>query len=140
VSDSFNGKQVGFLSTFNNTVTAAQAFPSGNGNADLMPGFNLEMWGVATSHPATDPGNGNFVYQRFQRGIMMYDAGAKTTQAVLLADYFKDIITGVNVPSDLASAAGQSPFYNQYNDGLPNGLNQPAQLPNTNLQFAFDPQ
>jgi hypothetical protein len=140
VPDSFNGKQVNFLTAFNNTVTLAEAFPSGNPNPDLLPGFNLEMWGVPTSHPAPDPSNGNFIYQRFQRGIMMYDAASKGTQAVLLADYFKAIITGVNVPPDLASAASQSPFYNQYNDSQPNGLNQPGQLPNTNMQFAFDPE
>ncbi len=140
VPDSFNGKPVNFLATFNNTVTVAQAFPSGTPNLSLLPGLDLEIWGAVISHPATDPNNGNFIYLRFQRGIMMYDATAKITQAVLLADYFKALITGSNVPSDLATAAQQSPFYNQYNDGMPNGLNQPALLPGTNMQFAFDPE
>ncbi|MFI5266478.1 MAG: hypothetical protein ACHQ7M_03780 [Chloroflexota bacterium] len=136
----FNGKPVNFLSTFNNTVTLAQAFPTGNPNPALLPSFDLEMWGAVTSHPAADPNNPNFVYQRFQRGIMMFDASANSTQSVLLADFFKAIITGVNIPPDLATTAQQSNFYNQYNDGMPSGLNQPGSLANSNLQFAFDPE
>jgi hypothetical protein len=138
--NTFNGKPVNFLSTFNNTVTLAEAFPSGNGNPGLLPGFDLEMVGAVTSHPTADPNNGNFIYLRFQRAMMMYDAAANATQTVLLADYFKAIITGVNLPTDLAAAAQQSNFYSQYNNGMPNGLNQPALLPNTNMQFAFDPE
>lgn len=36
--------------------------------------------------------------------------------------------------------AQNSSFYKQYNDSLPNGTNNPALLPGTNMQFAFDPQ
>ncbi len=70
----------------------------------------------------------------------MYDASSHATQGMLLADYFKDILTGTNVPPDLASQAQGSKFYQQYNDGQPNGLNQPSLLDSTNLQFAFDPE
>ena len=122
--DTWNGKPVSFGSTF---------FSLPNDAA-------LELWGVPTSQPAYDPANQSFVYQRFQRGIMHYDAGCNCTQAILLADYLKSIITGVNLPADLDAQAQASPYYKQYNNAQPNGLNRPAQLPTTNMQFAFDPQ
>ncbi len=46
---------------------------------------------------------GNEIPLRFQRGVMMYDASSHATQGMLLADYFKDILTGTHVPPDLAS-------------------------------------
>ncbi|MHB8621183.1 MAG: hypothetical protein ACYDAG_16725 [Chloroflexota bacterium] len=138
--DSFNGHSTNFYTTFLSTVTLGEAFPNGNGNTSLLPGFDLEMWGAVTSHPTIDPANNNFIYLRFQRGIMMYDASTNLTQGVLLGDYFKDVITGQNIPADLNLQAQQSSFYQQYNDAMPNGLNRPALLPGTNMQYAFDPQ
>lgn len=138
--NSFNGRATNYWNTFLSTVTASQAFPSGNGDTSLLSGFDLEMWGAVTSHPVVDPANNNFIYLRFQRGIMMFDGSTNLTQGVLLADYFKAIITGNNVPPDLDLQARNSSFYHQYNDAMPNGLNNPAALPGTNMQFAFDPQ
>ena len=43
-------------------------------SGELLPGFNLQIWGAPTSKPADDPTNNNFIYQRFQRSIMHYDA------------------------------------------------------------------
>ena len=137
--DTFGGKSVNFFRTFSNTVAFQVAFPNG-GDPNLLLGIDLEMWGVPTSNPAFDPSNQNFVYQRWQRGIMHYDAGCNCTQAILLADYLKAIVTGQNLPSDLDAQAQGSPFYKQYNNAMPNGLNRPQALPNTNLMYAFDPQ
>jgi hypothetical protein len=138
--NTFNGFNVNFYNTFITTVTLNEAFPNGGGDPTLLPGFDLEVWGSVTSTPAADPHNGNFIYSRFQRGIMMFDASNGLTQGVLLADYLKAILMGRNVPTDLQQQAQGSPLYGQYNNSMPNGLNNPAGLPGTNMQFAFDPQ
>ena len=49
-------------------------------------------------------------YQRFQNGILIYDATAGTTQALPLGEYLKDILTGQNLPADLASQSATSPL------------------------------
>jgi hypothetical protein len=133
-----NGKPVNFYNTYAATVPVSAAFPNG-GDTTLLPGFNLEMWGVVTSRPSIDPANTNFIYLRWQRGIMMYDGSTNLTQGVLLADYFKAVITGNNIPPDLDLQAKSSSYYKQYNNSQPNGLNNPGLLPGTNMQFAFDP-
>src|SRR5215471_18584869 len=112
--DVVDGNQVNFFQTFNSTVTYDQAFPNGDGPESLVPLFNLQIWGAPTSKPAVDPNNHNFIYQRFQRGIMHYDASCSCTQGLLLADYVKDIITGQNLPDDLAAQAASSPLFKQY--------------------------
>ncbi|HVB97689.1 MAG TPA: hypothetical protein VNG11_08145 [Chloroflexota bacterium] len=140
VPNSFNGLPVNFLNTFQNTVSLSTAFPAGGGNPSLLFGFDLEMWGLPLSAPAADPHNSNFVFQRFQRGIMHFDNATRTTQGLLLGDYFKSIITGNNLPADLAREAAGSPFFRQYNNSEPNGLNNPGALPNTNMTNAFEPQ
>jgi hypothetical protein len=91
VPDSWNGQAVQFWSTY----TAAGG---------------SEAWGLPTSAPNPDPNNPNFVYQRFQNGILHYDANLGTTQALPLGEYLKDILTGQNLPADLASAAASSPL------------------------------
>jgi len=143
--DNFNGRQVNFFSSFNNQVTLAQAFPNGGGDTTFLQGFDLEMWGAVTSHPSVEPANNNFIYQRWQRGIMMFDGSSGLTQGVLLADYFKAVITGNNIPPDLNSQASSSTFYKQYNNCNTLGINNPTingatALPGTKLQYAFEPQ
>jgi len=100
----------------------------------------LEIWGVPTSAPALDPTNHSFVYLRWQRGVMQYDAGCNCTQGVLLADYLKAILTGKNLPADLAAEAAASPLLNQYTPAGALGLNRPAVLPNTDMTNAFEAQ
>jgi hypothetical protein len=138
--DSWNGLSVHFQETFTTTVSLQDAFPKGKAQVGLLPGLNLELWGVPISAPASDPNNGNFVYQRFQRGIMHYDKTTGVTQGLLLADYFKSIITGQNLPSDLDQAAKTSRFYRQYDASHLNWVARPDQLPNTFLAFAFERQ
>ena len=138
--DSWDGIQVNFEKTFTTTVSIMDAFPTGKPQPSLLPGINLELWGVPTSGPAIDPNNNNFVYQRFQRGIMHYDKTTGVTQGLLLADYFKSVITGQNIPPDLDAAARVSPFYRQYATTQPHWLNRPDALPGTDLTFAFERQ
>jgi hypothetical protein len=138
--NSFSGRNTNYYNSFLSTVSLGAAFPNGGGDTSLLPAMDLEMWGAVTSNPSVDPANSNFIYLRFQRGIMMFDGSTNLTQGVLLADYFKAVITGNNIPPDLDLQARNSSFYKQYNDAQPNGLNNPAVMPGTNMQFAFDPQ
>jgi hypothetical protein len=108
--DEFQGQAVRFFDTFSRTVTCDMAFPEGGCNQALLPLLNLEMWGVPTSAPEIDPDNSNFIYQRFQRGIMHYDADCACTQAILLGNYFKEILTNQGLPDDLADDASGSPL------------------------------
>jgi hypothetical protein len=87
-----------------------------------------------------DPNNYNFVYLRYQRGIMHYDATNGYTQGLLLADYLKSIMTGQNLPGDLEEQARGSQFYKQYNSAKANWVDRPDQLPGTNLAYAFERQ
>ena len=105
--DTWDGQQVNFSKTFFGTVRGEDAYPNGvppEGEA-LLPFFNLEIWGLPTSRPTPDPTNKNFIYQRFQRGIMHFDKGCGCTQGLLLADYFKALLTRQNLPADLAEQA-----------------------------------
>jgi hypothetical protein len=127
-----------FYQTFANTVKLRDAFPHGGGDPALLTLLNLEIWGLPTSLPQRDPGNHDFVYLRFQRGIMHYDAATGTTQGLLLADYLKSIMTGMNLPFDLEEQARGSHFYKQYNPSNPNWVDRPDQLPDTDLTSAFE--
>ncbi len=88
VPDMWNGLPVGFYSMF-----------SGSGGT--------EVWGAPTSSPKTDPSNPNFVYQRFQNGILFYDGSAGTTAALPLGEYLKTQLT-TDSPLLRTAAATQS--------------------------------
>ncbi|MBI4494878.1 MAG: hypothetical protein HY690_19055, partial [Chloroflexi bacterium] len=137
VPDVWEGEPVGFLAAFFGTVRYEEAFPEGDGEPGLLPGFALELWGLPTSPPTRDPRNNAFIYQRFQRGIMHHDASTGQTQALLLADQLKALLTGVNLPPDLEAEARGSRFYRQYRPDGPLGLARPLELPGTNLLGAF---
>jgi len=136
--DSWEGMPVNFGKTFFNTVTYADAFPRGEGPSSLLPLFNLQIWGAPTSKPMRDPKNNNFVYLRFQRGIMHYDDGCKCTQGLLLGDYLKALLTGQNLPIDLDAQAKDSPLLRQYQNSASSGLARPNELPATNLKDGFE--
>jgi polysaccharide biosynthesis protein PslG len=108
--ESFEGEPVKFFTTFQSTVGLGEAFPQGNGDPNLLPLLNLQLWGLPTSKPAVDPNNHDFIYLRFQRGVMHYDRGCHCTQALLLADYLKSLLTGQLLPDDLAAQAADSPL------------------------------
>ncbi len=135
--DSWSDMPVNFWKTFNDTVRYEEAYPDKKVDPGIMPAINLELWGAPTSAPAYDPTNKNFVYLRFQRGIMHFDKTNGTTQGLLLGDYLKSIITGVNLPPDLDEQARGSRFYRQYNPMAANGLNRPNDLPGTDMRGAF---
>lgn len=137
--DTFEGEPVNFSKTFFSSVTAKDAYPNGapDGGDALVPYFNLEIWGLPTSKPAHDPNNPGFIYQRFQRGIMHYDKSCGCTQGLLLADYVKSLLTGSNLPADLAAEAKGSKLLNQLRPGAPQSLARPNDLPGTDLTNGF---
>jgi hypothetical protein len=96
----------------------------------------LTIWGAPISKPQADPANANFVYQRFQRGIMHYVVG-QGTQSILLADYLKAILMSKDVPPDLAAQSRETRFFNQYCPGSTLWLCRPNDLAGTDLTFAF---
>lgn len=137
--DIWSGLPVNFRQTFLNTVRYEEVFPDRSMGPAIMPSINLELWGIPTSQPAFDPSNSGFVYLRFQRGIMHFDAATGTTQGLLLADYLKAILTGENLPSDLEAQAQTSRFYRQYDPSRPQALARPNAILGTDLTGAFVP-
>ena len=137
--DTFDGEPVNFGRTFFSSVLADDAYPAGipEGGQSLLPYFNLEIWGLPTSRPVRDPNNKNFIYQRFQRGIMHFDKGCGCTQGLLLADYVKALLTGKNVPDDLADQARGSKLLGQFRPGQPQSLARPGDLPGSDLSNSF---
>lgn len=131
------GRATNFLRTFQSSVTLGEAFPRGGGNAGILGLIHLEMWGVPTSRPAQDPNNGNFIYQRFQRGVMHFDANSGITQGMLLGDHFKQVLTGQNLPPDLAGQAAGNRFFQAYESSQPNGIRAGKAIGNSNLKDAF---
>lgn len=141
--DQFMGQPVNFSTTFFSTVSAQQG---GTSDPNILGLMDLEIWGAPISQPAPDPGNTNFIYQRFQRGIMHYTVG-QGTRGILLADYLKQIMLGstlsggapnTNLPPDLAQQAQGSKFFGQYCPGGTRWLCRPADMPNSDLTFAFE--
>jgi hypothetical protein len=141
--DQYQGQPVNFGQTFVNSVSPQQANTT---DPNLIGLFDLEIWGAPISKPAPDPGNSNFVYQRFQRGIMHY-TGGQGTRGILLADYVKQIMLGStlpggvsnpNLPLDLAQQAQGSKYFGQYCPGGTRWLCRPSALPDSDLTFAFE--
>jgi hypothetical protein len=132
--DQYAGQPVNFGQTFSSLITPDMTGVDG----PLLGLINLEVWGTPISEPMVDPGNSNFIYQRFQRGIMHYDATTGVTRGLLLADHLKAVLTGQNLPGDLADQAAGGPLFEQYCPGQPNSLCRPDELPGTDLTSAFD--
>jgi hypothetical protein len=128
--EEWRGLPVRYWTTFRTTVPGTENDPL----------FNLNVWGAPISEPAYDPSNQGFVYGRWQRGIMHFDVTCMCTQGLLLADWFRAVLTGQGLPPDLAGQAQGSRFYIQYNNVAETGLNRPAELPGTNMRFAFEPE
>ncbi len=129
VPNQFEGQPVNFRSTY------LSAAPSDTGG--VAPLVALEVWGFPTSEPAYDPNNGAFIYQRFQRGFLHYDATTGSTGGVLLGDAFKQVLRGSGAPPDLAAQAASSRFWGQYDTTRPAATARPEELPATDLTGAF---
>jgi hypothetical protein len=137
VPDAWNGLPVNFQQTFLNSVTCADAFGSDDCDASQLPGYDLQLWGLPTSLPTSDPLNPDFVYQRFQRGIMHFSVTTGLTQGLLLGDWLKRIMIGVDLSPDINPEVRQSKFFAQYAPSRPLALDRPDALPDTSLAQAF---
>jgi polysaccharide biosynthesis protein PslG len=124
VPNQFEGQAVNFRSTY---------LAAGAGDTIAA----LEVWGFPTSQPAYDPQNGAFIYQRFQRGFLHYDATTGFTGGILLGDAFKSVLRGSPTPADLAAQAASSPFWAQYDPTKPGALARPEALVASDLGGAF---
>jgi hypothetical protein len=136
--DTFEGLPVGFARLYDSTVPVDLAFPNGSPDPALVTLLNLEIWGLPTSRPAFDPRNADFVYQRFQRGIMHFRRSCQCTDGILVGDYLKSVLTGRDVPADLAGDVRSSRYFGQYQPGQPGAVARPLDLPNSDLTNAFE--
>jgi hypothetical protein len=112
------------------TIEAGVGVTNFSGTTCLLSGAPAMMF---------DPNNHNFVYLRWQRGIMHFNIACSCTQGILLADYLKSILTGQNLPADLSQESMGSPFYKQYDPAALNRVHNPATLPDTSMINAFAP-
>ena len=135
--EQWEGEPVGFHSAFLQTVRLRDAFPTGGGDAGLLPGFAQEIWGLPVSQPMRDPQVPDVIYLRWERGVMAYDRRANQVQVAQLGEMFKAVITGENLLTDLAAVAERSPYYGQFDPNALNGVARPAELPRMVLAGAF---
>jgi hypothetical protein len=135
--DDWNGLPVNFAATFRGTVTCAD-LPVDSGCDDAaLTGAALDMWGLPTSSPASDPADPSLVYARFQRGIMRYSLVDGQTQPVPVGAWFKRVLFGNQVPSDMLPEIAGSRYYAQFAPDLPLSVARPSELPATSLTMAF---
>jgi hypothetical protein len=137
VPDTWNGLSVNFQTTFLSTVTCADAFGSDPCDPSQLPVLDLQLWGLPTSLPTSDPLNPDFVYQRFQRGMMHFSRTTGMTQGLLLGDWLKRIMIGVDLSPDLNPELRHSRFFAQYAPSRPLALDRPDDLPDSSLAQAF---
>jgi len=74
-------------------------------------GYASDVWGMPTSSVKADPNNPNFVYQRFQNGILMADLSTGSVGPLPLGTYLKDVLQGQGLPSDVQAEAAMSPLF-----------------------------
>jgi|GEM_PF-6192445 len=135
VLDEWQGQPVAFMDAFLEPARLA-----GETDPVRQVLIGLEVLGFPASAPAADPNNASFVYQRFQRGVLHYDAARGTTQPLLLADYVKALLRAELLPQRLADQAltENSVLLHQYDPGRPLWLARPELLPATDLTLAFE--
>ncbi|MBX5493576.1 MAG: cellulase family glycosylhydrolase, partial [Chloroflexi bacterium] len=138
VPDEFNGMPVNFRSTYLGTVVYEEAFPNGDQPPEVLPYLAFQVWGRPLSQPTPDPNDGNRIYQRFENGIMMFDATTGQTTSLPVGRYLKAVLTGQDLPADLEQAAQGTRFLRQYQEGAgAPALARPDELPDSNLADAF---
>ncbi|HEX2325701.1 MAG TPA: hypothetical protein VHQ00_09895, partial [Chloroflexota bacterium] len=135
VLNTWEGQPVGFLDAYLQTGVR-----SGATDPAQQALVAVEVLGFPTSGPAPDPRDPNFIYQRFQRSVLQYNGASRQTQPLLMADYFKSIITGRELPPELSMQAQGSRFFLQYRPGRPGWVARPADLPDTDMTLAFEPE
>jgi hypothetical protein len=137
----WNGMPVRFGATFRSMLRCTDLVGiAACDNAGLLSAAN-DLWGLPTASPVVDPHSPDFVYLRFQRGVMVHSRKAGETQWLLLGELFKQVLLGRPLPPEILSQITASPlysrFYAQYDPQARDGVVRPAELPNTSLVGAF---
>ena len=136
-ADDWGGAPVKFWLMFASTLNCDDMPPSRLCTDEMRTRASLDVWGLPTSAPASDPRAPDLVYQRFQRGIMQFSQSTGSVQSVPVGTLLKRVLVGSNLPSDLQGDLGGSRLYAQYAPAAPLGLARPAELPGTSLTSAF---
>src|SRR5205823_11045092 len=68
---------------------------------------------------------------------MHFSRSAGLTQGLLLGDWLKRIMIGVDLSPDINPEVRQSPFFAQYAPSRPLALDRPIDLPDSSLAQAF---
>jgi hypothetical protein len=136
-ADDWNGLPVNFATTFHATVSCADLPVDATCDDATLTSAALDMWGLPTAPPASDPADPNLVYLRFQRGIMRYSQIDGQTQAVPVGTWFKRVLLGSDVPADMLADITGSRYYAQFAPDFPLGVARPSDLPATSLTLAF---
>lgn len=137
VPEEWDGKPVQFFSTLRNSVTCEELGTLECDDAARLLAA-LEVWGLPVGVPVLDPANHEFVYLRFQRGVMHYNGNLGTTAWLPLGTWFKRVLVGTDLPPDTAAEVSGSRLLAQYQPYVPSGVARPAELPQTSLARAFE--
>jgi hypothetical protein len=135
--DLWNDLPVSFGATFRGTVACTDLPSSQPCDDRRLTLAALDLWGLPTSAPASDPTNPDLVYLRFQRGIMQFSQSTGVTQAVPVGTWFKRVLVGTDLPDDLQQDVVGSRYLAQYAPSLGLGVARPSELPATSLAAAF---
>lgn len=131
VPDTWEGEPVRFHQAYFESVSPGAARPE--------PLAALEIWGMPTSRPARDPNNARFVYQRFQRGYMHYDASSGQTRGLLLGDAFRALLLGQDDSTENATSVFAGIYDPAQVNAVAAGKALGENAGETILAFAFTP-
>lgn len=137
--DEMGGFQTNFFKVFNETVQPYDASITDPLQQSARTLANLDVWGIPTSRPFRDPAHANQILIRMERGVLRFDANCRCTTAIPLGTYFRALLTGVDLPSDIEQQSPNSPFLRQYDASTEKGPYRPGELANTDLTWAFVP-
>jgi hypothetical protein len=129
----------GFYEAFLAAGSPPDATPAAPADATRLADLALEVWGLPLSRPAPDPNDPRALQLRWEGGVMRRDSDTGQVRTVPLGAHFRAVLTGENLPQDLAADVQASPYYRQYSPASPGGVARLADLPDSVLSGAFQP-
>jgi len=140
----WNGMPVRFGGTFRSMVRCPDLIGVAACDNGTLLSAAADLWGLPTASPVLDPHSPDFVYLRFQRGVMVHSRKAGETQWLLLGELLKQVLLGRQLPPEIFNQITSSPvysrFYAQFDPQARDGVARPSELPNTSLVGAFQTQ
>jgi hypothetical protein len=141
--NSWNSQPVRFGFAFRSMLRCADLALAASCDRATLLDAATDLWGLPTASPFADPRAPDYVYLRFQRGVMVYSASAGDTQWLLLGELFKQVLLGGALPPDMLAQIGASAslarFYAQYDPLARQSVARPDELAATSLSGAFSP-